>query len=632
MGRQGRSENGARFLRNFFSISLLVFISGFAGCGGGSGSSETPPPGNASPTPEQLAATMTASFSDASISAAVDVLGRSGLTVTNDDGTAIVAAAAAQPLATAMATASGTRGLAVLHFQAKGMAQEVFDQSGFLGANIDRMTPPIPLPGVGKSITVSMMLAAYVKTANSDGGKVARTLMGNIDLAKHTEYVYPSIVVLTFLQEVAVPLLAEMEVANGPAAAAPAAASFRAAFAATDPCGAINSFLDDLPTAVTGAINSISPESSSFWSGVVSVAAVIGGVATNLAVDAAKGVVRNLPAVTAVRNGMTALHAAADVKAMLSQWKIDVAGAPGNLHKNPGAPTAGTFTVTLSNSGPTLPDWPQAVKSCATLLAIPLPDFNNPSATVTWKKLAGFDALAIESSREGTLTASQAKFNFNTATESALVHDNPGSVLLTGPASVEATVSLPGLESLIQTLAAGVGGTVGQIAPGAATPASQAMGMVKPGTVPVEYHSPQVARITFDNGLERFNVESPDGVSPDGSWSGTFASNLGAGQCGGWVEVPVSWTFIGGTATLPVNLTFPGNGTMTETCNFNFTETLTLTTTPAGSTVSASGFYDSSIDPIDPVDPVTGGVFVTPPIETAGSRSESYVVELLGTP
>ncbi|MFH0934183.1 MAG: hypothetical protein V1879_03185, partial [Pseudomonadota bacterium] len=622
MENQGRSENRARYLRNFFSISLLVFISGFAGCGGGSGGST--PPGNA--TPEQLAAAMTASFSDAGIGAALDVLGRSGITVVNDDGSAIEAAAAVQSRESPKAATPGTTGLSVLHFQARGMAQEVFNQSGFLGADVDLMTPPIPLPGVGKSITVSMMLAAYVKTADSDGAKVARSLMGNIDLAKHAELVYPSIVVLTFLQEVAVPLLAEMEVENGPAAAASVASAFETAFAGPDPCGAINSFLDDLPTAVSGAINSISPESSSFWSGVVSVAAVIGGVATNLAVDAAKGIVRHLPAVTAVRNGMTALHAAADVKAMLTQWQIDVAGGPGNLHKSPGAPTAGTFTVTLSNSGPTLPDWPQAVKSCADLLAIPLPDFNNPSATVKWKTIAGFNALAIESSQEQTLTAGKAEFKFNTATESQSVHDNPGSQLLTGPATVEATVSLPGLESLMQTLANGVGGTVAQVANGAvATPAAQALGMVKPGTVPVEYHSPQVARITFDNGLERLNVESPDGVSPDGSWSGTFASNLVAGQCGGWIEVPVSWTFSGGTATLSVNLTFPGNGTMTEACNFNFTETLTLATTPSGSTVTTAGFYDSSVDPIDPG-------YVTPPVETAGSRSESYVVELLGAP
>ncbi len=42
--------------------------------------------------------------------------------------------------------------------------------------------------------------------------------------------------------------------------------------------------------------------------------------------------------------------------------------------------------------------------------------------------------------------------------------------------------------------------------------------------------------------------------------------------------------------------------------------------------MTTAGFYDSMVDPIDAPD------YVTPPIETAGSRAESYVVELIGAP
>ncbi len=541
MGKQYRS--GYKFLSplNLFKLLLATMLLSLASCGGGSGSSSS---SQTTIDPAILAGAMTGSFSDASISAAVSALQQSGVTVANNDG--IVAAAV---------TTSG--GLSVLEFQARGMAQEVFNKDGFSGASVDRMTPPIPLPDGVHSITVSMLLAAYVKTADTNGAKVARGLMGDIDTAKHADYIYPTIVVMSFLQEVAVPMLAEMELENGPAAAAPAVAAIVAAFSASDPCGSINEFLNDLPTTVTRAINSISPESSSLWRSIVSVAAVVGGVATGLAVDAAKAMVRHIPAVTAVRNGMTVVHAASDVKSLLTHWEVKVTGTPGNLHKNPGSPTAGTFTVSLSNGGPTLPDWPQAVKSCAELLAIPLPDFNNPAATVTWKPIAGFDDLAIESSREGALANSQAKFNFNTATESQSVHDNPGSLLTTGTATVEAKVSMPGLESLLQALAPTIGGTAGRIVSGAAAPAAQEMGLVKSGSVPIKYHTPQIARINFDGTTERLIVESPDGMSPDGSWSGIFASNLIVGQCGGWVEVPVSWTFNGGTATLvPCNIIY----------------------------------------------------------------------------
>lgn len=548
-------------LRNFIRVLMVSFLLGLAGCGGGtndSGTSEanqTNQTNQTNATPEQLAADLTGPFSEASIGAAVAALRLSGLTVVSDNG-AVIAAVITSPTA---------QGLSLLQFQARGLAQEVANRDGLSGASIDRMTPPIPLPGVDQSITVSMMLAAYVKTADSNGAKVARGLMGDIDTAKHAGYVYPTIVVMSFLQEVAVPLLAEMEKANGPASRTPlAAAIISAASFSGDPCGAINDFLNDLPATVTRAVNSISPESSGFLSGLLSVTAIVAGVATNLAVEAAKGLIRHAPGVDAVRSGMTALHAAADVKAMLTQWKVEVTGGPGNLHKIPGDPTAGTFTVTLSNGGPTAPAWPPVVQSCADLLAIPLPDFNNPSATVEWQKVAGFDALALESSRVNALANSKAEFKFNTATESQEVHDNPGSDKKTGPATVSATVSLPGLESLLSALAPSIGGGARTPVSGAATAVSQELGTAKEGTVPVEYHTSNPASAEVDNGFIKLRAFSCDGTG--GVWTGTFTEQhpiLGA------TSATVTWQFdASNTAVVSYSRTF------TEACAVN-TETRT---------------------------------------------------------
>lgn len=516
-------------LRNFIRLLLVSFLLGLAGCGGGTSDSGTSGTSQTNATPEQLAATLAEPFSEAtSIDASVAALRLSGLTVVSDDG-AVLAAVTTDPTA---------QGLSLLRFQARGMAQEVANRDGMSGASIDRMTPPIPLPGVDQSITVSMMLAAYVKTADSNGAKVARGLMGDIDTAKHAEYTYPSIVVLSFLQEVAVPLLAEMEKEHGPAAAAPlAAAIISAASFSGNPCGAINDFLNDLPATVTRAVSSISPQSSSFWSSVVAVAAVVAGVATNLAVDAAKGLIRHAPGVDAVRSGMTALHAAADIKAMLTQWKVEVTGSPGNLHKIPGDSTAGTFTVTLSNGGPAAPSWPPVVQSCADLLAIPLPDFNNPSATVEWKKVAGFDALALESSRVNALANGKAEFKFNTATESQEVHDNPGSDKKTGPVTVSATVSLPGLESLLSALAPSLGGVAGTAVSGAATPVAQELGTAKQGSVPVEYHTSKPASADLDGPVMKLHAYSCNGLY--GVWTGTFTEQTPAGP----ISSTANWQF-----------------------------------------------------------------------------------------
>ena len=498
---------------------------------------------------EQLATSLNQTFSDASIDASVTALTQSGLTVVSDDGAVALSGATTSPTAKSLSFSSTAQGLSLLRFQARGMAQEIANRDGLSGAGIDRMTLPIPLPNVNKSITVSMMIAVYVKTANTNGARVARGLMGDIDTAKHAEYVYPSLVIMSFLQEVAVPLLAEMEAANGPAAAALSIRQLLAAPVITvasfsgDPCGAINEFLDDLPATVTHAVSSVSPASSGFLSTLISATAIVAGVATDLAVDAARGLIRHAPGVDAVRSGMTALHAAADVKAMLTQWKVEVSGAPGDLHKIPGSPTSGTFTVTLSNGGTVAPSWPPVVQSCAELLDIPLPDFNNPSATVVWQKVAGFNVLAIEASRENALANSTAKFTFNTATESQEIHDNPAAEKTTGPATVSATVSLPGLESLLSALSpggsGGVGGVVSAGVSGAATPVAQELGTAKMGTVPVEYHTSSPASADL-SGYISLRAYSCDGVN--GVWTGTFTED--SPMSGAWTAT-ATWQFDG---------------------------------------------------------------------------------------
>jgi len=375
---------------------LMTTTAGLVSCGGGGGGSAGP--GNSAAA--ELAATLKGPFSVAAIDAATSALKQSGLVVAADDGTV-------QKAVLSAATVSAGNGLAVLRIQARSLALETARGGGHLGSDLDLVTPPIPLPpdgtGVDKQITFSLLIAAYVKTGNSFGAQVARGLMGDLDLARHGEYRYPTLVLYTFMQEVMVPLMAEMEATEaalpkGQTRKALLAVAAASGFDPADPCGSVNNFLDDLPATVSGAVSSLGGTSSSLWNSIVSVTAVAVGVATSAATGVALGIVRHTPAVTAVRNGMTALHALADLNAMFSQWNIDVAAAPTPLHKAPGTPTVGAFTVTLDNgSGNDAPTWPDAVKNCATLFAIPLPDFNSADgATVTWVKIAGFNDLALQ--------------------------------------------------------------------------------------------------------------------------------------------------------------------------------------------------------------------------------------------
>lgn len=567
-------------------------------------------------TAEELALQLKQPFAPASIEAAASVLRQCGLTVAANDGSVSAATAGS---------------LAVLRLQVRALALETARGGGFLGAELDRVTPPIPLPpdatGVDKQVTFSLLLAAYVKTGDSFGGRFARALMGNLDLARHGEYRYPTLVLYAFMQEGMVPLLAEMEaVSRMPVAWHVPQAAFNPA----DPCGSVNSFLDDLPATVSGAVGSLGGTSSGLWNTFVAAASVVAGVATNIATDVALGLVRHSPAVTAVRNAMTAAHAVADLNAMFSQWDITVEAAPGVLHKKPGGPDAGVFTVALNNGGDA-PSWPEAVENCAQLFQIPLPDFNSADgASVSWVKVAGFNDLALQDATETTLAGNQAKLNFHSANEGQAVHDNPGSQLSRGEVQVKATVSLPGMENLASALASNLNTYVQAGVNGAASQPAQLLGLTAQGAAVVEYHTPATARINFDNGIERLQVSSPDGVDPGGVWSGTFTRTMQG--CGNPVSLPVNWTFFNNRASLNVTFAFPGDGTAFESCSFTVSEQLTLETSPQGNFVTTSGNCTQTMDPIDIVDPDTGWVLVMPPIVTPCTRTESYTVELAPAP
>lgn len=539
-------------------IATMLLVSTMAGllsCSGG-GSSSAPPQGSGGPSAAALAAQLTGPYSAASVTAAITVLSQAGLNVVNDDGSVPVAKAVSQ------AAAAGG-GLSLIQFQARALALETAGGGGYLGSDLDKVTPPIPLPpdgtGIDKQITFSLLIAAYVKTADTLSAQVARGLMGDLDLTLHTQYRYPSLVLYTFMQEVMVPLLAEMEAAEAPVQKGRVRKALSAAMAApgfdpADPCGSINAFLDDLSSTVTGAVNSLGGTTSSIWNSIVSVTAVVAGVATGIATDVARGIVRHNPAVRAMRAGMTGLHALADLNAMFSQWNITVAADLGTLHKIPGTPTAGVFTVTLNNGGGDTPAWPDAVQNCATLFAIPLPDFNSADgATVTWQTIAGFNALAIEASQVTTLANNKATFNFNTAVETQEVHDDPGSKLKQGTATVQAKVSIPGLENLMNALASNLSTVASLPVNGAAAPVSQLAGLTKTGSTTVEYHSPGPVTADLDGPFMKLHAYSCNGLY--GIWTGTFTED---DPVLGVTSATATWQFdAGNTAVVTYSRTRP---------------------------------------------------------------------------
>lgn len=552
--------------------------SGAAGAAGSSGGSAGSDGGTALPAPlpdanaaTRIAQALAKPCGLASTLAAIEALARSGIETYDDESGALIQ----QVIPPAL-------GLRVTRAQARGMGCEIASHGGTSGAQFDAMVGPLPLPDKSQ-LPVSALLAAYASTPGPFGTELALALMGKIDTEAHASLVYPSIVVVTFLREVMVPMLAEAPQADwsGPEARGPAGRHFTDA----DPCAAISKFLDDLPGAVGKAVTELGPSAGSFWPKVFSVASVVASIATYATVAAAKTIVQNVPGMSQIRTAMTAVGAAVDLRSMFTQWTLQITAAPPKVHKSVGSTNTGQLVLTIAPPEAGF-DWPQPVKSCALLLDLPLPNLNGvEGASVTWIPLAGFQSPATEVSKDPVVASNQATFTFKTVDEDAALHAGGGPVK-TVPAEVKADVGLPGLAALGGKIASLMGASAASsfIAQGASQ-AAQATGPSTSGASSVEYHEKSAATIdvsiTDGGGTFVMHLVSCAGVY--GPYAGT-ATYSGGGISG---SGPASLSIDPTTKTGPLSVPISFSGVCTG--NYNVAATGTLGGAPTSPTVTFAG-------------------------------------------
>jgi len=579
---------------------------------GGTGASDSGGPGDGAAgvdprSPGQLALSI-GSCSSAGTDAAIEALARAGIE-TRDDVTKALERPVTPPV----------RGLHVWTSQARGMACDIANGAGLSGHELNSMLGPLPLPN-GSTLPFSALLAAYATTEGAFGSDLTRALMGSIDTVRHAEVVYPTLVIILFMREVILPFLAVADDAT-----ALSVTLSRPTFAApglADPCGAISEFLNDFPAAVAGAVGSLAPAEESGWSTVFSVASSIVHVAAYATAEAARTLIRHLPFVDAVRTAAQAVSIVADMRAMFTQWELEITSDPTRVHKSVGSTNEGTFTLTAKPPEQSGLDWPAPLRSCAELLDITLPNFDTADgASVTWSPVTGFNDPAYEVRGDAEMASGEAEYIFATVNEPEALH-NEGQCELSTEIAVLAELGLPGLENLASTLANRVGSSVAEAAVGAGAPAAATLlGPSKIGNSVVTYH-PTSARVDFDNGFERIHIASNEGVGPNATWSGTFrmmVGDTGGVACGPAQEQPVSVPLSNGVGNLALSFSFPGG--VFERCAFSFSETITLEPDPdhGGCMLTTSGSYTQTLKPPDP-----GAEVVTP-----GERAESYRVEVV---
>ena len=542
---------------------------GASGAAGSDGGSALPAPGPDANAATRIAQALAKGCGPESTAAAIEALARSGIETYDDDSGSLIQEVIPPAL-----------GLHVSKAQARGMGCEIASHGGTTGAVLNAMVGPLPLPD-GSQLPASTLFAAYASTPGRFGSELAIALMGSIDTQAHATLIYPSIVVTTFLREVIVPMLAEVPLADWwtPEGGSPTLRDV------SDPCAAISKFLDDLPGAVAKAVGSLSPEDGGFWSKVVSVASAVAGIATYATVAAAKTIVQNLPGMNQIRTAMTAVGAVVDLRSMFSQWKLSITPEPPKVHKSVGSTNTGKLVLEIAPPEAGF-DWPQQVKSCATLLGIPLPNLNGvEGASVEWTALGGFEAPATTVSKDPIIASNKATFTFKTVTEDPATHNGGGAVKTT-PAQVKVDVGLPGLAGLGSKIASLMGSPQASNALGGlASEAAKLAGPSTSGEGSVEYHEKTAATIDVSiGGGFVMHIVSCTGVygpyNGTGTYSGGGVNGSGpatlsmdpttqagpltvaipfSGVCTGQYDVAATGT-LGGTPTTP-DVTFVGQVT-----------------------------------------------------------------------
>src|SRR5712692_98863 len=239
----------------------------------------------------RLAGALRQPFSDASVEAAVEALARAGVATVADDDSAVLQ----QP--------SGSAPTKYYRAQVRNMALLASTGQGTRGADFDRFVPGIVL--ATKSLTMSAVVAGYVAGASTFGGRLARKLMGEVDVHRHGEYRYPTIVLALFLAE-----------ALPPAVRRPGAAA--------DRCAASQETLAGAGDAL-GAVGRDSP----LFAASISRAA---GTLLNMSAADARGFLVSTQGSRGAQTAMAALNAFTSLQSLLDKWALEITAEPPAVH------------------------------------------------------------------------------------------------------------------------------------------------------------------------------------------------------------------------------------------------------------------------------------------------------------
>jgi hypothetical protein len=333
------------------------------------------------------------SYTADTTSAFKEALARAGIAVVPDASTDPATALPEVPLTGA------TSPFELLDFQAHALAVGAWTGASWSGAELDSF---VPLPPSTTGVpTMSDLLAAYVASADSPGGALARALMAGQNLLEPATVRFPGVVLVLFASDLATDggRIAAPGSSPTPSPSSAAAPAELLALAQAGPgsapmarpvvsvsliCSGPDGWIDAVVSRVEAALTAAMPQ------GVVGV--ILTGVVhwlVHIAVNLVKGLIDSVvgPFLGIIRSMAAIVSGLAEQIASLLPYSVQVTAAHtdtagGATFKLGPDPERGAFTVQVTAGD--LPTWPGVLKQCADAAGIALPDFTSVAVPLTF--------------------------------------------------------------------------------------------------------------------------------------------------------------------------------------------------------------------------------------------------------
>jgi len=282
-------------------------------------------------------------------------------------------------------------------WQMRSLVAEADAHTGYFGSELDAIAhPPDGSP------PLSTLIGAWLTRKDGALAQYAAGIMGSNDYKQSATLVFPTIVVLAFIGDIArvgpTALRAPQHFDFERLIASPAEAEGDAGDACTAIAGWVSSVVNNVIAAVAANGNSWL---ATLWNTVVTVV----GVAVSVAFASLTRFLTNIA---------TVCGTLMQVASMFKPWSVQLAKDPASMTLSE-TPGSGQFIATLQAED--IP-WPSTLVGCVKALSgVSLESASYTNAPVTWTPTATTPGLATETSEDTTLLANKtAAYHFQTKT------------------------------------------------------------------------------------------------------------------------------------------------------------------------------------------------------------------------